>query len=120
MRHPRFRGVDAYETTAALLGGKNPPTALFTGQNLISMGAVRAIHAQGLQHEIALVGFDDIPMADVIQPGVTVVAQDPLALGRAAAELLFARIDGFDGPSREIVVPTRLVERGSGELPGPA
>jgi LacI family transcriptional regulator len=117
--HPRFRGVDAYDTTAALLGGKNPPTALFSGQNLISMAAVRAIHAHGRQHEIALVGFDDIPMADVIQPGVTVVAQDPLALGRAAAELLFARIDGHDGPSREIVVPTRLVERGSGELPGP-
>src|SRR5215218_1253982 len=119
VRHPQFRGVDAYETTAALLAGKNPPTALFSGQNLISMAAVRAIHAHGQQHEIALVGFDDIPMADVIQPGVTVVAQDPLALGRAAAELLFARIDGHDGPSREIVVPTRLVERGSGELPGP-
>ena len=119
IRHPRFRGVDAYETTAALLGGKNPPTALLTGQNLISMGAVRAIHACGLQHEIAVVGFDDIPMADVIQPGVTVIAQDPLALGRAAAELLFARLDGYDGPSQEIVLPTLLVERGSGELPGP-
>jgi LacI family transcriptional regulator len=84
------------------------------------MGAVRAIHALGLQDRIALVGFDDIPMADVVQPGVTVVAQDPLALGRQAAELLFARLDGHDGPTREIVVPTRLVERGSGELPGPA
>ena len=119
VRHPQFRGVDADETTVAMLEGKNPPTALFTGQNLISMGAVRAVHSRGLQHEIALAGFDDIPMADVIQPGVTVVAQDPLALGRAAAELLFARLDGYDGPAREIVVPTRLVERGSGELPAP-
>lgn len=116
VRHPRFRGVDAYETTCELLAGKDPPTALFTGQNLISIGAVRAVHDRGLQHEIALVSFDDIPLADVIQPGVTVVAQDPLALGREAAELLFARLDGDDGPSRHVVVPTRLIERGSGEL----
>jgi LacI family transcriptional regulator, galactose operon repressor len=120
VRHPRFRGVDAYETTIELLGGKNPPTALFTGQNLISMGAVRAVHALGLQHKVAMVGFDDIALADVIEPGVTVVAQDPTALGRAAAELLFARLDGFEGPTRQVVVPTRLVKRGSGELPRPA
>ena len=63
-----------------------------------------------------MVSFDDIPLADVVDPGVTVVAQDPHALGRAAAELLFARLDGYDGPTRNIVVPTRLIERGSGEL----
>ena len=102
------------------MGGKNPPTALFTGQNLISMGAVRAVHVLGLQHEVAMVGFDDIALADVIEPGVTVVAQDPAALGRAAAELLFARLDGFGGPTRQVVVPTRLIERGSGEIRGPA
>jgi LacI family transcriptional regulator len=117
VRHPRFRGVDAYETTSELLGGKDPPTALFAGQNLISMGAVRAVHAHGRQHEVAIVSFDDIPMADVVQPGVTVVAQDPHALGRTAAELLFARLDGDDGPSRNVVIPTRLIERGSGEIP---
>jgi LacI family transcriptional regulator len=120
VRHPRFRGVDAYETTDALLGGKNSPTALFTSQNLITMGAVRAVHTRGLQHEIAMVGFDDIALADVLEPGVTVMAQDPLSLGRAAAELLFARLDGHEGATRQIVVPTRLVERGSGEIRGPA
>ncbi len=80
------------------------------------MGAVRAIHALGRRHEIAMVGFDDIPLADVVEPGVTVVAQDPHALGRSAAELLFSRLDGDEGPTRRIVVPTRLIVRGSGEL----
>jgi len=117
VRHPLFRGVDAYETTCELLDGKDPPTALFAGQNLISMGAVRAVHDRGRQDEIAVVSFDDIPMADVIRPGVTVVAQDPHALGRSAAELLFARRDGYDGPTRRVVIPTRLIERGSGEIP---
>ena len=63
-----------------------------------------------------MVGFDDIPLADAVDPGVTVVAQDPHALGRTAAELLFDRLDGFSGPSRHVVVPTTLIERGSGEL----
>jgi LacI family transcriptional regulator len=117
VRHPRFRGVDAYETTCELLGGRNPPTALFAGQNLISVGAVRAVHALGRQHELAIVSFDDILLADALDPGLTVVAQDPLTLGRTAAELVFSRLDGYDGPSRQVVVPTQLIERGSGELP---
>jgi len=117
VRHPRFRGVDAYETTCALLSGSNPPTALFASQNLISAGVVRAVHALGLQHEIAMVSFDDILLADVLDPGLTVVAQDPLKLGRTAAELVFSRLDGYDGPTRHVVVPTQLIERGSGELP---
>ena len=95
----------------------NPPTALFASQNLVSVGAVRAVHALGLQHEVAMVSFDDILLADALDPGLTVVAQDPLTLGRTAAELVFSRLDGYDGPSRHVVVPTQLIERGSGELP---
>jgi LacI family transcriptional regulator len=117
VRHPRFRGVDAYQTTCELLSGSNPPTALFASQNLISVGAVRAVHALGLQHELAMVSFDDILLADALDPGLTVVAQDPMTLGRTAAELVFSRLDGYDGPSRHVVVPTQLIERGSGELP---
>ena len=59
----------------------------------------------GLQHAVALVGFDDIALAEVVDPGLTVVAQDPAALGRAAAELLFARLDGYDGPTRRLELP---------------
>ena len=116
VRHPQFRGVDAYQTTCGLLGGNDPPTALFTGQNLITIGAVRALHDLRLQHSVAMVSFDDIVLADAVEPGLTAVAQDPTGLGRAAAELLFDRLDGFDGPSRRVVLPTTLIQRGSGEL----
>jgi LacI family transcriptional regulator len=117
VRHPRFRGVDAYQTTCELLSSSNPPSALFASQNLISIGAVRAVHALGLQHELAVVSFDDVLLADALDPGLTVVAQDPATLGRTAAELVFSRLDGYDGPTRHVVVPTQLIERGSGELP---
>jgi LacI family transcriptional regulator len=120
IRHPHFRGVGAYETTLELLSGNDPPTALLTSQNLITIAAVRAMHALGLQHRVALVGFDDVLLADAVDPGLTVVAQDPGGLGRRAAELLFERLDGFHGPSRQVVLPTRLIQRGSGELPPPA
>lgn len=116
VRHTLTRGTDAYEATRALLARDAPPTAIFTSQNLITIDAVRALHALGRQHEIALVGFDDVVLGDVVSPGLTVIAQQPVELGRRAAALLFARIDGDEGPSRQVLIPPRLVERGSGEL----
>jgi LacI family transcriptional regulator len=116
VRHTLDRAADAYDTTRELLLGPHPPTAVFTSQNLITIDAVRAIHNLGLQRSVALVGFDDVALADVVEPGLTVVAQDPHGLGRAAAGLLFSRLDGFTGPSRELVLEPRLLTRGSGEL----
>jgi LacI family transcriptional regulator len=55
-------------------------------------------------------------MADSVEPGLTVVAQDAHELGRVTAELLFARLDGDGGPTRRVEVPTTLIERGSGEI----
>jgi LacI family transcriptional regulator len=102
-----------------LLARPEPPSALFTGQNLVTIGAIHALRHRGLQHRVALVGFDDFLLADLLDPAVSVVAQDPATLGRTAAELLFARLDGDRGPPRQLVVPTRLIPRGSGEIPAP-
>lgn len=111
---------DAGRAEAALAGLMElpaPPTALFAAQNEITVGAFRHLQAADLQHQVAIVGFDDFPLADLLRPGVTVVAQDPTAIGRAAAERLFARLAGDSGPSRTVVIPTRLIVRGSGEIP---
>jgi LacI family transcriptional regulator, galactose operon repressor len=107
----------AAAATAELLALEDRPTALLAAQNLLGVGALHALRGGGLQHTIALIGFDDLPLGDVLEPGLSVVAQDPVALGRAAAELLFERLDGGTGPARLVVVPTRLIRRGSGELP---
>jgi LacI family transcriptional regulator, galactose operon repressor len=108
--------ASALDATRDLLGSPQPPTALFTGQNLITIGAIHALRAMGRENDVALVGFDDIPMGDALQPAVSVVAQEPLTSGRQAAELLFSRVDGYVGPARTVVVPTTLIARGSGEL----
>jgi LacI family transcriptional regulator len=109
----------ADDAAMELLTSADPPTALFTGQNLITIGAVQALQRLDLQRSVALVGFDDVLLADLLDPPVSVMAQDPAELGRAAAELLFARLDGDRSPARTVVVPTRLIRRGSGELAAP-
>lgn len=103
----------------ALLARTEPPTAFFTAQNLVTVGAVRALRRLGLEHAVALVGFDDFLLADLLSPGVTVVAQDPVAIGRTAATRLFARIGGDTSPPECRLVPTTLIRRGSGEIPPP-
>jgi LacI family transcriptional regulator len=93
------------------------PTAVVTAQNFVTIGAVRAVHELGLARTLAMVAFDEIDLADVVQPGITVLPQEPRELGRRAGELLFGRIDGsVEPPTRELRLST-LVERGSGELP---
>ncbi len=64
-----------------------------------------------------MVGFDDVPLADMLDPPVTVVAQDVAAIGTLAAQILFRRIDGDTSEPQAHIVPTRLVARGSGEIP---
>jgi LacI family transcriptional regulator len=100
----------------AMLALADPPTALFTAQNLLTIGGVRALRRADREHEIALIGFDDVPLADVLDPPVSVVAQDPQALGRAAADQLFRRLDGDAGSAVHLVVPVELIGRGSGEI----
>ena len=112
-----LKGIERAEAAAIeLLGQPNPPTALFAGQNLITIGAFRALRQLGLHRRVALIGFDDILLADLLEPGITVVAQDPAAIGRTAAQLLFRRLDGDRSPSEHPIVPSRMITRGSGEI----
>jgi len=53
----------------------------------------------------------------MLEPGVTVVAQNPYEMGRRAAELAFARLDGTASEPTTHVIPSRLIVRGSGEVP---
>jgi LacI family transcriptional regulator len=110
-------GIDQAQTAAIeLLSLPQRPTALFTSQNLLTIGGYRALRQLGLHRSVALVGFDDFLLADLLVPGITVIAQDPVAIGHSAAELLFRRIDGDRSPAADRVIPTRLIARGSGEI----
>ena len=108
---------EAYAAVHGLMQLDSPPTALFTSHYLITLGAIRALHDLQLEQRIALIGFDDIMLADLVRPAITVMAQDPSQLGTLAAERLFARLDGDTSPVQTVVVAAKLVVRGSGEIP---
>jgi LacI family transcriptional regulator len=106
------------QAVGAMLKSKNPPTAIFASQNLLTMGAALALREAGRSRDVALVGFDDVPLRELLDPGLTVVVQDIATLGSEAARLLFQRLDGYSGPYDEIVLPAQLVLGGSGEIRG--
>lgn len=108
---------EARRAVTELMSIAEPPTALFTSQNLVTVGAIRALRDLGLQHRVAVVGFDDIELADLLDPPITVMAQDPKMIGTLAADRVFARLDGDTDPPSTQVVPARLIIRGSGEIP---
>jgi LacI family transcriptional regulator len=110
-------GVDAAAAATRAIFASSQPSALFTTQNLITIGAVRALRDLGLQHQVALLGFDDFPLAEMLEPAVTVIAQDPADIGATACKVLFERMDGDRSPPRLHTIPTRLIIRGSGEIP---
>jgi len=114
VRHGDFRFESGYRLAKELLLEHEPPTALFAANAMMGFGALKAIHELGLRcpEDVALAMFDDVPFGDVIQPRLTVVAQPAYEMGRVAAELLIARLDGREAssePSKHMLVPELLV-----------
>jgi LacI family transcriptional regulator len=107
----------AQRAVRELLGFSPSPTAMFTAHYLLTLGTRSALAAMGRQWDVAHVGFDDIPFAGIVEPGITVVTQDPVAMGTIAAQLLLKRIRDPGGTPQTVNVPVRLIARGSGELP---
>ena len=108
---------DADEAESAVqrlldLPERRRPTALLAANNRNTVGALRALAAH--ERSLALVGFDDFELADVL--GVTVVRSDPALMGERAAARAFDRLDGDERPPQRDTIPTTLVARGSGEL----
>jgi LacI family transcriptional regulator len=100
-----------------LLASKNPPTALFCANNLITLQTLHVLGRMGVQSpgDLALLGFDDFATADLLRPGISVVRQPVESMARLAAEVLFARLaeDRPGTPPRRIVLPVELIVRGS-------
>jgi LacI family transcriptional regulator len=101
----------AERTVRELLALDVPPTAVFTTNNRLTTGALRALRDHPAPP--ALIGFDDFDLADVI--GTTVIAHDMTSMGREAARLAYGRIAGHNGPAQTVVISTSVIARGSGE-----
>ncbi|PNW07699.1 LacI family transcriptional regulator [Microbacterium testaceum] len=113
--HERFRAGEAAEASL-LLERPDAPTALLCATSLAAIATVRAIRARGLRMP-ALISFGDFTLAEVLEPGITYVDHDPRLLGAAAFRRLRQLAERPDDAPTRTVVPTRLVPRGSGEVP---
>lgn len=100
-----------------LLTGKDAVTAFFTANNLTTRHLLQTLLEQGVRipEQVAVVGFDDFEMAEILHPTLTVVRQPADELGRVAANLLFERMKSGEFPTHgnRVVLPVELVVRRS-------
>ncbi|MEJ1154639.1 LacI family DNA-binding transcriptional regulator [Microbacterium marmarense] len=106
------RSLPPERAIADLLTLATPPTALICGNNRMTIGALRAMRALG-DTSTALIGFDDFDTADVLN--VSVITYDPHELGRQAARVAIERMHDLTGVARQLILPTHVIERGTGE-----
>ena len=104
--------ASVHESLSQWTTGPEPITAVITGNNRITLAALLALRE--LRLPLSLVGYDDFELAALIDPPVTVVHQDPAAMGQKAAQQLFARLLGDESQAQTVVMPTRLIVRASG------
>ena len=110
-----FREGDGREAAAPLLARADRPTAIVAANDEIAMGVLEAARARGLRlpDDLAVTGWDDIPVSRHLTPSLTTVRQPMLDLGRRAAALLHERITAIRTDPRHEVLPTELVVRSS-------
>jgi LacI family transcriptional regulator len=117
MRLGNFREADAYNAAMQLLTLPDRPTALFSANNLMVIGVMKAIRDIGLScpEDVSVACFDDFPWADVFRPQLTTVAQPVRAIGEQAAQIVLDRLAGrlADAPPRRLTLQGRLVVRSS-------
>jgi LacI family transcriptional regulator len=116
---------EAEAAMVSLLRDRPDMTAVFSANTRASLGVVHAMHV-ARRTDVAMISFGDFPLAGTLEPGITCVDQDPQLIGEVATTHLLNRL-GVGGRTptvataagERVVVPTRLVERGSGEIEAP-
>lgn len=116
----RFSEAGGHQAMLRLLSSAVPPTAVFVANNEMTIGAVRAARDLGIRipEDVSMVGFDDHPVASLLTPALTVVDRPTHEQGALAMRLMLRRLGGDrQDSSRQIVLDTRLVVRGSTSSP---
>lgn len=111
-----FKLESGYQATLRLLGLPLAVTAIFSANNLMSMGVLRALHHMGMRvpDELSFVGFDDLELAELLSPPLSVISRPAVEQGVLAMRLLRNRIEG-KGPAKaqHIVLDAHLTVRDS-------
>jgi LacI family transcriptional regulator len=119
--HPEYEEIGDWYTESgeramhALLALPEPPTAVFAAADLMAVGVMKAARDAGLgvPGDLAVVGFDDIQLASLLDPGLTTIHQDKVGLGLAAARALLEEIENPDATPAALTLPVELIIRAS-------
>ncbi len=118
-----FTQASGFAAASALLRSGRAPDAVFAGNDAMAIGVLLAIQDAGLRcpDDVAVVGFDDVPIAELVRPGLTTLHIDIAGMGRRAVDRLIAEIDGdasqpraTNDAAREIIVPRLVVRQSCG------
>jgi len=110
-----FYPESAERAMQSMLALTEPPTAVFAAADMMAVGAIRSMHAAGLSvpGDLAIVGFDDIRLAELLSPPLTTVRQDMVGIGLAAGRALVEQIENPDVTPPVLTLPVELVVRAS-------
>jgi LacI family transcriptional regulator len=110
-----FKTESGYRLMQEFLTSLHPPRAIFVANNLMTLGALRAMRERGVNipQDIAVVGFDDMPWSSELCPPLTAVSQPTYELGQETVHLLLRRLAEPDAPVRMVTLQPRLVVRES-------
>lgn len=121
VRHAAFSADSGYRAMSAWLADGFDADALFCGNDTVAFGALAALRDQrrSVPDDVAVVGFDDLPLARFAAPRLTTVRTHAAEHGRRAARSVLARIDGRDPPAEPPPAPRLIVRRSCGAAPRP-
>lgn len=110
-----FRAEEGYGAALRLLAAGDRPSAVFAANDLMAVEALRAAREAGARvpGDLAIVGFDDLPLARLVVPALTTVAQPAYRMGALAMERLVRRIAGHDESPTKVMLEAELVIRQS-------
>jgi LacI family transcriptional regulator len=110
-----FRLQSGYAQTCALLDLPDPPTAIFASNDLEAMGVYKALYLRNMHipEHMSVIGFDNIPFASVVSPGLTTIHQPLFDMGRMATTMLLRLVAGEALVSAQIELATTLITRES-------
>ncbi|KUO49415.1 MAG: hypothetical protein APF76_08570 [Desulfitibacter sp. BRH_c19] len=104
-----------FEAMSKMLNYKDRPEGVFTLNDTLAIGAIKAIHSKGLRipSDISVVGFDDIPISNYLVPSLTTISSQSFELGKEAAATTINRISNPFKPPEQIILPVKMVKRES-------
>jgi LacI family transcriptional regulator len=110
-----FRENSGFQLGKRLLELRDPPTAILSCNNLMTLGLLESIHTSSLKLgvNLGLIGFDDLPIATLMSPNLTVVSRPMNEMGECAANMLIQRIQNPTKPKETVIMTPHLIVRGS-------